>query len=56
MGGVAIGAGTLALLPDAVTEPLGALELKGKAEPVEAHVLHRWPACGRRRGGEAARR
>jgi class 3 adenylate cyclase len=39
VGGVAIGAETLARLPDAVTEPLGALELKGKAEPVEAHVL-----------------
>ena len=40
VGGVAIGASTLALLPDAVTEPLGPLELKGKAQPVEAHVLH----------------
>ena len=40
VGGVAIGASTLALLPGAVTEPLGPLELKGKAEPVEAHVLH----------------
>ena len=39
VGGVAIGARTLALLPGAVTEPLGPLELKGKAEPVEAHVL-----------------
>ena len=39
VGGVAIGAGTLALLPHAVTEPLGPLELKGKAQPVEAHVL-----------------
>ena len=40
VGGVAIGAQTLARLPGAVTEPLGALELKGRAEPVEAHVLH----------------
>jgi class 3 adenylate cyclase len=39
VGGVAIGPATRALLPEAVTEPLGALELKGKAEPVEAHVL-----------------
>ena len=39
VGGVAIGAETLSRLPDAVTEPLGPLELKGKAEPVEAHVL-----------------
>jgi hypothetical protein len=27
------------MLPDAVTTPLGTLELKGKAEPVEAHLL-----------------
>ena len=39
VGGVAIGPATRALLPEAVTEPLGALVLKGKAEPVEAHVL-----------------
>jgi len=39
VGGVAVTADTLALLPDAVTEPLGPLELKGKSEPVEAHVL-----------------
>lgn len=39
VGGVAIGPATRALLPEAVTEPLGALELKGRAEPVEAHVL-----------------
>jgi adenylate cyclase len=38
-GGVAIGAGTLALLPGARTRPLGMLDLKGKAEPVEAHLL-----------------
>ena len=38
-GGVAIGPGTKALLPDAVTESLGLLELKGKAEPLEAHRL-----------------
>lgn len=39
VGGVAIGPETLARLPQAVTEPLGALELKGKSAPVEAHVL-----------------
>jgi class 3 adenylate cyclase len=38
-GGVAIGPGTKAQLPDAVTTSLGMLELKGKAEPVEAHLL-----------------
>jgi hypothetical protein len=27
------------MLPDAVTTSLGPLELKGKAEPVEAHLL-----------------
>lgn len=40
VGGVAIGSETLARLPGAVTEPLGRLELKGRSEPVEAHVLH----------------
>jgi class 3 adenylate cyclase len=39
VGRVAITAGTLAELPDAITEPLGLLELKGKGEPVEAFVL-----------------
>jgi adenylate cyclase len=38
-GGVAIGPGTKALLPEAVTTSLGMLDLKGKAEPVEAHLL-----------------
>ncbi len=38
-GGVAIGPGTKAFLPQAVTETLGELDLKGKAEPVEAHLL-----------------
>ena len=38
-GGVAIGPGTRALLPEAVTESLGLLELKGKAEPLEVHRL-----------------
>ena len=36
---MAIGPGTRALLPGARTESLGLLELKGKAEPVEAHLL-----------------
>jgi adenylate cyclase len=38
-GGVAIGPTTLADLPEAVTSPLGALALKGKAEPVETYLL-----------------
>ena len=38
-GGVAIGPGTKALLPDAVTESLGLLDLKGKAEPLEVYRL-----------------
>ncbi|HEX6576903.1 MAG TPA: adenylate/guanylate cyclase domain-containing protein [Jiangellaceae bacterium] len=38
-GGVAIGPGTKALLPDAETESLGLLDLKGKAEPLEAFRL-----------------
>ena len=39
VGRVAVTADTLALLPGATTEPLGALALKGKGEPVEAFVL-----------------
>ena len=38
-GGVAIGPGTKQELPGARTTPLGRLALKGKAEPVEAHLL-----------------
>jgi class 3 adenylate cyclase len=38
-GGVALGPGARAGLPDAVTQSLGLLDLKGKAEPVEAHLL-----------------
>ena len=38
-GGVAIGPGTKARLPEAVTRTLGQLQLKGKAEPVETHLL-----------------
>ncbi len=38
-GGVAIGPATKALLPEARTRSLGLLDLKGKAEPVEAHLL-----------------
>jgi class 3 adenylate cyclase len=39
VGAVAVTADTLAQLPEAVTEPLGPLELKGKDEPVQAYVL-----------------
>lgn len=38
-GGVAIGPGTKALLPEAVTQSLGRLELKGKAAPLEVYRL-----------------
>ena len=38
-GQVAIGPGTKILLPDADTESLGLLRLKGKAEPLEAFRL-----------------
>jgi adenylate cyclase len=38
-GGVAIGPGTRALLPDAVTVPIGPLWLKGKSQQVETHLL-----------------
>lgn len=38
-GGVAIGPATKALLPHAETESLGPLQLKGKAEPLEVHLL-----------------
>ncbi|MEV0290473.1 adenylate/guanylate cyclase domain-containing protein [Kribbella sp. NPDC050820] len=38
-GSVAIGPATKALLPEAVTESLGRLELKGKAEPLEVYRL-----------------
>jgi class 3 adenylate cyclase len=38
-GGVAIGPATKELLPTARVEPLGELELKGKSQPVEVHLL-----------------
>jgi len=38
-GGVALGPGTKARLPGATTTSLGALDLKGKTEAVEAHLL-----------------
>jgi adenylate cyclase len=38
-GGVAIGPDTKALLPDAVTTPLGEMQLKGKRDPLQVHVL-----------------
>ena len=40
-GGVAIGPATKALLPEAHTESLGLLQLKGKAVPLEVHRLLR---------------
>jgi adenylate cyclase len=39
VGEVAVSAATRDLLPGARTRPLGSLELKGKAEPIEAYVL-----------------
>jgi class 3 adenylate cyclase len=39
VGKVAIGPDTKALLPDAVTTPLGELQLKGKQNPLQVHVL-----------------
>lgn len=39
VGGVAIGAETARQLRSARTQPLGRVEVKGKAEPVEAHLL-----------------
>ncbi len=39
VGGVAVTADTLAMLPGARAEPLGPLALKGKDEPIEAFVL-----------------
>ena len=38
-GGVAIGPDTKAMLPNAVTTPLGELQLKGKRDPLPVHVL-----------------
>jgi adenylate cyclase len=38
-GGVAVGPETLRRLDGATTEPMGAVQVKGKAEPVEAHRL-----------------
>ena len=43
-GGVAIGPDTKALLPNAVTTPLGRLQLKGKQELVEVHLLVALPS------------
>jgi adenylate cyclase len=39
VGGVAIGPATARRLKGARMEPLGALAVKGKAEPVEVHLL-----------------
>ena len=38
-GGVAIGPETKAQLPQAVTTPLGELQLKGRQEPLQVHLL-----------------
>jgi adenylate cyclase len=38
-GGVAIGPDTKALLPDALTTPLGELHLRGRREPLQVHLL-----------------
>jgi len=38
-GGIAIGPATKAMLPGAVTEPLGLIALKGKVEPIEVDRL-----------------
>ena len=38
-GGVAMGPDTKALLPDAVTTPLGAVQLKGRQEPLQVYLL-----------------
>ncbi|MCK0110604.1 adenylate/guanylate cyclase domain-containing protein [Ornithinimicrobium sp. F0845] len=38
-GGVAIGPATLEAIPGARTTPLGTLQLKGKAEPVETYLV-----------------
>jgi class 3 adenylate cyclase len=46
VGGVAVSAATLALLPGAKVEPLGALDLKGRTEPVEAFSLVSLPSDG----------
>ena len=39
IGGVAIGPDTKALLPDALTTPLGDLQLRGRREPLQVHLL-----------------
>jgi adenylate cyclase len=44
VGGVAIGPDTKALLRDAVTTPLGQLQLKGKQELVDVHLLISLPS------------
>jgi class 3 adenylate cyclase len=38
-GGVAMGPHTMALLPDAVTTPLGTVQLKGRQEPLQVYLL-----------------
>jgi adenylate cyclase len=39
VGGVALGPGTVDLVPELHTEPLGRVSLKGRTEPVDAYRL-----------------
>ena len=39
VGGVALGPGTVDLLPDLHTEPIGRVAVKGRREPIDAHRL-----------------
>jgi class 3 adenylate cyclase len=57
VGGVAISAGTAARIPEARTEPLGPLELKGRSEALEGHLLiSLGPASGDRSSRPRRRR
>ena len=47
VGGVAVGAATLRALPGARAGALGALEVKGRAEPVDAFLLEAVPPASR---------
>jgi adenylate cyclase len=54
-GGVAIGPATKDLLPEAETESLGLIPLKGKAEPIEVHLLLRLGDASSRPGSATTR-
>ena len=56
VGGVAVGAATLRHLPGARVESLGALELRGKRDPVDAYVLEAPALTGPGYGHGALRR